>query len=87
MIQNKIGELEEYQILNCFPFSSETKRMGIILKNRHSELVLFYVKGAEVILKEKIRPQQWDNFMLEKCELLSLEGLRTLVIAQKILTM
>lgn len=60
--------------------------MGIILKYRKNGLIVFYLKGAEVILKEKIRPQQRDNFMLEKCETLSLEGLRTLVIAQKVLT-
>jgi len=72
--------------LNCFPFSSDTKRMGIILRYRKNGLILFYLKGAEVILKNKIRPQQRDNFMLEKCETLSLEGLRTLVIAQKTLT-
>lgn len=86
VIKNKIGEREEYDILNCFPFSSESKRMGIILRYRKNGLILFYLKGAEVILKEKIQPQQRDNFMLEKCETLSLEGLRTLVIAQKVLT-
>lgn len=55
--------------------------MGIILWYRKNGLILFYLKGAEVILKEKIRPTQRDNFMLEKCETLSLEGLWTLVIA------
>ena len=55
-IENKAGKVEEYDILNCFPFSSETKWMGIILRNRLNGLILFYVKGAEVILKEKIWP-------------------------------
>jgi phospholipid-translocating ATPase len=51
---NKKGIEEEYEILNCFPFSSETKRMGIILRYKKNGLIVFYLKGAEVILKEKI---------------------------------
>lgn len=31
-IKNKIDEIEEYEILECFPFSSESKRMGIVVK-------------------------------------------------------
>jgi magnesium-transporting ATPase (P-type) len=30
-IENAAGDVEEYDILGNFPFSSETKRMGIIL--------------------------------------------------------
>jgi len=56
IIRNKAGDEEAYDILNCFPFSSETKRMGIILRYRKNGLILFYLKGAEVVLKNKIRP-------------------------------
>jgi len=45
-IQNKKGIYEEYDILNCFPFTSESKRMGIILWYRKNGLILFYLKGA-----------------------------------------
>mmetsp|Transcript_40933 Transcript_40933/g.47014 ORF Transcript_40933/g.47014 Transcript_40933/m.47014 type:complete len:161 (-) Transcript_40933:1557-2039(-) len=31
-IRNKIGDQEEYEILECFPFSSESKRMGIVVR-------------------------------------------------------
>ena len=54
IIRNKVGEIEEYDILQCFPFSSESKRMGIILRYRKNGLILFYLKGAEVILASKI---------------------------------
>lgn len=30
-IVNAAGEEEDYKILNLFPFSSETKRMGIVI--------------------------------------------------------
>jgi phospholipid-translocating ATPase len=36
VIQNPVGKLEEYKVLANFPFSSETKRMGIILKHEES---------------------------------------------------
>mmetsp|Transcript_30797 Transcript_30797/g.28029 ORF Transcript_30797/g.28029 Transcript_30797/m.28029 type:complete len:103 (-) Transcript_30797:1521-1829(-) len=32
-ILNPINVVEEYQILACFPFSSETKRMGILVRH------------------------------------------------------
>jgi phospholipid-translocating ATPase len=35
-IRNPNGNDEEYEILANFPFSSETKRMGIILKHHKS---------------------------------------------------
>ena len=41
-----------------FPFSSESKRMGIVLKQKHSGKVIFYVKGAEVVMKDKVKPNQ-----------------------------
>ena len=31
---NPNGEVEEYDILQNFPFTSESKRMGIIVKHR-----------------------------------------------------
>lgn len=33
VIQNTAGVLEEYAVLANFPFSSETKRMGIVLRH------------------------------------------------------
>ncbi len=49
-------EREEYEVLANFPFSSETKRMGIVLKHTFSGRIIFYLKGAEVVMKEKVRP-------------------------------
>lgn len=46
-IENAVGVTEEYDILANFPFSSATKRMGIILKHKGSGKIMFYLKGAE----------------------------------------
>ena len=49
-IKDVNGEEMTYSILANFPFSSETKRMGIILKEQASGRILFYLKGAEVVM-------------------------------------
>lgn len=80
------GKLIEYEIKYSFPFKSETKRMGIILKNKETGQILFYLKGADSIMKEFIPSQQKKAFIDEECKDLSMSGLRTLVITRKVLT-
>ena len=74
--------MESFDVLANFPFSSETKRMGIVLKHRESGKIIFYMKGAETVMKACVRPGQRATID-ESCENLAIEGLRTLVIAQK----
>ena len=45
---------------------------------------MFYVKGAETVMETKISPEQRVS-MIESCEQLASDGLRTLVISQKVL--
>lgn len=84
VIQNPNGQIEEYEILANFPFSSETKRMGIILRHVDSSKIIFYLKGADSVMVDKIKPQQRDA-LNEQCESLAMEGLRTLVFGQRLL--
>jgi phospholipid-translocating ATPase len=83
-IKDSGGIEHTYDILQHFPFSSETKRMGIILKEQETDQIMFYVKGAEVVMESKISPEQRVS-MIESCEQLASDGLRTLVISQKVL--
>ncbi|CAK83243.1 unnamed protein product (macronuclear) [Paramecium tetraurelia] len=82
--QKELKIMERYQILNSFPFSSENKRMGIILKNNQNQ-IHFYVKGADVVLKQLL-PEQYQSYIDEETENLARVGLRTLVLAHKKLT-
>ena len=84
-IEDAGGCLDHYDILANFPFSSESKRMGIILKNRTTEKIVFYLKGADTVMKDRV-PQRQRGYLLDMCETLAAEGLRTLVIAEKYLT-
>jgi len=59
--------------------------MGIVLRHTASGRMIFYLKGAETVMKHKVRPNQRVTID-EACENLALEGLRTLVISQKLLT-
>ena len=84
-IKNAANAPEKYEVLANFPFTSESKRMGIILKHTESGTIVFYLKGAEVVMKQKVRAHNRAT-VDEACENLALEGLRTLVISQKLVT-
>eukprot|EP00352_Strombidinopsis_acuminata_P000074 CAMPEP_0176339364 /NCGR_PEP_ID=MMETSP0126-20121128/705_1 /TAXON_ID=141414 ORGANISM="Strombidinopsis acuminatum, Strain SPMC142" /NCGR_SAMPLE_ID=MMETSP0126 /ASSEMBLY_ACC=CAM_ASM_000229 /LENGTH=92 /DNA_ID=CAMNT_0017682909 /DNA_START=1836 /DNA_END=2114 /DNA_ORIENTATION=+ len=84
-IINAAGVSEKYDVLANFPFSSDTKRMGIVLRHQATDRIIFYLKGADVIMKHKVAPSQRAT-VDESCENLALEGLRALVISQKLLT-
>lgn len=72
-------------VLFNFPFTSARKRMGIILKERSTGKIIFYMKGADFIMRDKI-PEIKRAFMMDECDNLSIEGLRTLVYAFKMVT-
>ncbi|XP_026726480.1 probable phospholipid-transporting ATPase IIB [Trichoplusia ni] len=76
------NEIMQYSILQIFPFTSESKMMGIIVKEEISDEITYYVKGADVALSELLDTQWLDP----ECKKLAAEGLRTLVIAKKTLT-
>ncbi|ELP84763.1 phospholipid-transporting P-type atpase, putative, partial [Entamoeba invadens IP1] len=73
VLRTPTGKLE-YEILNVFPFSSTTKRMGIILRAKNGE-VLFLMKGADNVMSKIISNNEW---LEEECNNLAREGLRTL---------
>jgi len=57
------GSVVEYEIKYSFPFKSETKRMGIILVNTVNGEVVFYLKGADAIMKDFIASKQKKGFI------------------------
>jgi magnesium-transporting ATPase (P-type) len=46
---------ETYEILANFPFSSETKKMSVLVKQKETGRYLYYIKGAQVVLQNKIK--------------------------------
>ncbi len=41
--------IQEYEVLNLFPFSSERKRMGVIVRHKAGGPITFYMKGAGIL--------------------------------------
>eukprot|EP00826_Nyctotherus_ovalis_P009792 TRINITY_DN12590_c0_g1_i8.p1 TRINITY_DN12590_c0_g1~~TRINITY_DN12590_c0_g1_i8.p1 ORF type:complete len:410 (+),score=114.36 TRINITY_DN12590_c0_g1_i8:191-1420(+) len=79
------GDVDEYAILKDFPFSSESKKMGIIVQQKKDGRIIYFLKGAEQALEPSLTGAE-ANDMKEGAEDLSLEGLRTLSFAEKQLT-
>ena len=84
-MQDITGKIEEFDILASFPFTSESKKMGCLIKSRSSGRNIYYLKGAEVVMEHKIKAGARAS-LLESCENLAMDGLRTLVFAQKVLS-
>ncbi|KAF7283909.1 hypothetical protein GWI33_022738 [Rhynchophorus ferrugineus] len=77
------GQLLNYNILKIFPFTSETKRMGIIVKDMKTGEITFYLKGADVVMSGIV---QYTDWLEEEVGNMARDGLRTLVVAKKTLT-
>ncbi|PNF40229.1 putative phospholipid-transporting ATPase IIB [Cryptotermes secundus] len=82
-LRTPAGMTHSYTIMQVFPFTSETKRMGIILKEEHTGEIVFYLKGADVVMSGIV---QYNDWLEEECGNMAREGLRTLVVAKKTLT-
>lgn len=82
------------KILEVFPFTSEGKRMGIVVQfivNSHTPDLLsgpeepsgdiwFYQKGADTTMSPIVQSNDWLD---EECSNMAREGLRTLVVGRK----
>lgn len=77
------NDIMAFSILQIFPFTSESKMMGIIVQEENTGKITYYVKGADVALA-KLVDSSWLNV---ECKRLAAEGLRTLVVAKKAMTM
>lgn len=77
------GSIIEFQVLEIFPFTSESKRMGIVVKDVQTGELLFLEKGADVVMAPIVQRNDWLD---EECANMAREGLRTLVMARRRLT-
>lgn len=78
------------RILEIFPFTSDSKRMGIIVQFKHDSQILdspkddgeiwFYQKGADTVMSAIVAANDWLD---EETANMAREGLRTLVVGRK----
>lgn len=80
LLVSATNETLTFDILNIFPFTSETKRMGIIIRDRQTREIIFYEKGADAVMAQIV---QYNDWLDEECGNMARDGLRTLVVAKK----
>jgi phospholipid-translocating ATPase len=79
-LQTPSGERIVYDVLDVFPFTSESKRMGIVVRDTQTGEVTFLQKGADVVMAKIVQRNDW---LEEECANMAREGLRTLVMAKR----
>ena len=79
-LTGRSGQKLSFEVLEIFPFTSETKRMGIVIRETSTGEVTFYEKGADAVMARIVQQNDW---LEEECGNMAREGLRTLVMARK----
>lgn len=79
-LRNPTGGDESFEVLQIFPFTSASKRMGIVVRERATQTIVFYVKGADSVMGPMVRYNDWLD---EECDNMAREGLRTLVFGKR----
>lgn len=49
----------EFDVLAVFPFTSDSKRMGAVIRSRASQEVYFYLKGADSVMASIVQYNDW----------------------------
>ena len=81
-----LGENQEFEILNTFEFSSQRKRLSVIV--RDNGIIKMYIKGADSVIKKLISSDSKKEFNDEAehyVDFFSKSGLRTLFVGMKII--
>ncbi|CAI2367483.1 unnamed protein product [Moneuplotes crassus] len=79
------GEEEAYEICIEFPFDSTRKRMSVVIQKNNKYYLL--TKGADNIMNPRINWKEGEKEKIESdLHQFAIEGLRTLVMAQKEIT-
>ena len=73
-------KVQNFQLLQIFPFTSSRKRMGVILK--HKAKIIYILKGADSVMIPFLK-SEYRDYTTDKTEVLSGMGLRTLVFATR----
>ncbi|EDO15874.1 hypothetical protein Kpol_1009p21 [Vanderwaltozyma polyspora DSM 70294] len=80
LLHEHSGVTLNYQILQVFPFNSDSKRMGIIIHDQQKDEYWFLQKGADTVMTKIVESTEW---LEEETGNMAREGLRTLVIGRK----
>ena len=88
LVLNVMGEERTYTVLNTLEFNSSRKRMSAIIRMPDGHIRLF-CKGADSIIYSRLAPgkqQELRKKTAEHLEMFAREGLRTLCVADRVLS-
>ena len=76
----------KYQLLQICEFSSDRKRMSVIVKNMQTDNIELYCKGADSKISPLLNKDKsiYLNYTLNELKKFGTKGLRTLLVAKKI---
>ena len=80
------GELRQFLLVNKIDFSSDRKRMSVIMRDMESNKLYLFCKGADSMIIKRIKKDTNLEFLektQEDLKTFSKEGLRTLAIGYK----
>ncbi|KAL4658946.1 phospholipid-transporting ATPase IC-like [Arapaima gigas] len=81
MTLSELGHVHNYQLLALLDFTSERRRMSVVVRDSHGRLKL-YCKGADIVILERLRPDCPHRESTERSLELYAQGcLRTLCVA------
>ncbi|XP_059845097.1 probable phospholipid-transporting ATPase IA isoform X3 [Hypanus sabinus] len=81
VIIEALGQEEKYELLNVLEFTSNRKRMSVIVRTPSGKLRL-YCKGADTVIYERLsESSRYKDITLKHLEQFATEGLRTLCFA------
>ncbi|KRY36509.1 putative phospholipid-transporting ATPase IA [Trichinella spiralis] len=82
IVLSAIGISERYEILNVLEFTSNRKRMGVVVRTPNKKIKLF-VKGADSVIYERLASNQlYSDITLDHLKEFAASGYRTLCFAR-----
>uniref|UniRef100_F1KSC3 Phospholipid-transporting ATPase n=1 Tax=Ascaris suum TaxID=6253 RepID=F1KSC3_ASCSU len=84
LIIDALGKEETYEVLNVLEFTSDRKRMGVLVRCPDNAIRL-YVKGADSVIFERLRPKcLFEEETLTHLSEYASKGYRTLCFAMRL---
>ncbi|KAI5187755.1 phospholipid-translocating ATPase [Nematocida homosporus] len=80
-VQHGHGEIVRYTVLYNIRFTSESKRMGVVVSTE--DVHTLYMKGADSAMAGLLQERDWVE---EEAEAMAREGLRTMVFGRRTVT-
>ncbi|KAK9363736.1 hypothetical protein V1504DRAFT_466127 [Lipomyces starkeyi] len=83
------GHVQEYNVLTTLEFNSTRKRMSAIVRMPEDNRIVLFCKGADSVIYSRLRKDGQEDLRestAQHLEIYANEGLRTLCIAQRVLT-